>query len=152
MGITGRKATHRNQEHPLQRSLAVGKIWRLYYLRSGGHSRAEAKLRVKSYALNSVQMKPTAPGLAHNLMGGWATAGRSFRNLNVAVRSPSNSRFKAVMRNYLLVLVVDDNAFDWIRPIPSPPTAPASRPSSTSMGTLSISLLFVDLGILYPLL
>jgi hypothetical protein len=44
-------------------------------------------------------------------------------------------------------LVVDDAPFDWIKPIPKPPKAPASNPSSTSMGTLSRSAFFTDLAI-----
>src|SRR3981081_3085800 len=52
-------------------------------------------------------------------------------------------------QNYLPVLVVDDAAFDWIKPIPKPPTAPASNPSSTSTGTLSRSAFFANFAILY---
>src|SRR3984893_10156449 len=52
-------------------------------------------------------------------------------------------------QNYLPVLVVDDAAFDWIKPIPRPPTAPASNPSSTSTGTLSRSAFFTNFAISY---
>ena len=42
------------------------------------------------------------------------------------------------------VLAADALALSWIMPTPTPPTAPASSPSSMSMGTLSISLCFFD--------
>ncbi len=47
-----------------------------------------------------------------------------------------------------LLLAADDMALNWIAPIPRPPTAPASSPSSTSMGMLSSSGFFFNLGIL----
>ena len=39
---------------------------------------------------------------------------------------------------YLGALTVEDALFIWIRPIPRPPTAPASNPSRISMGMLSM--------------
>jgi hypothetical protein len=45
----------------------------------------------------------------------------------------------------LLVLDEGDAAFNWIKPIPKPPTAPASNPSSTSTGTFSRSLFLLDM-------
>ncbi len=41
-----------------------------------------------------------------------------------------------------VLLAACDMALNWIRPIPNPPTAPASNPSSTSAGTLSRSAFF----------
>jgi len=43
---------------------------------------------------------------------------------------------------YLGSLAVEDAAFNWIMPIPRPPTAPASNPSTISMGTLSMVDIF----------
>jgi hypothetical protein len=52
---------------------------------------------------------------------------------------------------HLPVVLADDAAFDWIRPMPRPPTAPASNPSSTRSGTCSrIDLFLPDLDILDP--
>jgi hypothetical protein len=36
----------------------------------------------------------------------------------------------------------EDAAFSWIKPIPKPPTAPASSPKSTSTGTVSSRAFF----------
>jgi len=46
------------------------------------------------------------------------------------------------------LLAADDVALNWIAPIPKPPTAPASNPSSTSMGMLSSSGFFFSFAIL----
>jgi hypothetical protein len=46
--------------------------------------------------------------------------------------------------NYLAeLLAAEDAARIWTSPIPRPPTAPASRPSSTNKGTLSRKLFFI---------
>jgi hypothetical protein len=48
------------------------------------------------------------------------------------------------MINYFVALLAeDDAAFNWIRPIPKPPTAPASNPSITKTGMLSRMLFFI---------
>lgn len=39
---------------------------------------------------------------------------------------------------YRPVTLAEEAAFSWIRPIPRPPTAPASNPSRISIGMLSI--------------
>ena len=60
------------------------------------------------------------------------------------VRAKINPSLSVAGGSYLAVLAADALALSWIMPTPTPPTAPASSPSSTSMGTLSISLCFFD--------
>lgn len=89
-------------------------------------------------------------------MDSTAEGSRLLPNLGSRVRSPSpaSANFSgchAGIRSYLLAAAVDDAAFIWIRPIPSPPTAPASSPSKTKTGMLSSSVFFSDFTILFSL-
>ena len=67
----------------------------------------------------------------------------------LALKEKAESQFASSnveISPYLLVLLEEEDdelAFSWMRPIPTPPTAPASSPSKTSTGRLSSSDFFL---------